>query len=105
MLTEQEEFEKYSGDDGLLDFYRDECGLTVYNRAIPDFQIPTHGDLVNNIIDLTYHLSQVYPHLPQKQPIVTKSECVVSTRLFKKNFGRGETVLFIARAAPAVPAW
>lgn len=58
VLTEPEEFEKYSGDDGLLDFYRDECGLTVYNRAIPDFQIPTHGDLVNNIIDLTYHLSQ-----------------------------------------------
>jgi len=58
VLTEPEEFEKYSGDCGLLDFYRDECGLTVYNRAIPDFQIPTHGDLVNNIIDLTYHLSQ-----------------------------------------------
>jgi len=58
VLTEPEEFEKYSGDDGLLDFYRDECGLTVYNRAIPDFKIPTHGDLVNNIIDLTYHLSQ-----------------------------------------------
>ena len=76
MLTEQEEFEKYAGDDGLLDFYRDECGLTVYNRAIPDFQIPPHGDLVNNIIDLTYHLSQVYSHLPLKQPIVTKSEYV-----------------------------
>ena len=59
MLTEQEEFEKYSGDDGLLDFYRDECGLTVYNRAIPDFKIPTSGDLVNNILDLTYHLSKV----------------------------------------------
>jgi len=58
VLTEEEEFEKYSGDGGLLDFYRDECGLTVYNRSIPDFQIPTHGDLVNNIIDLTYHLSQ-----------------------------------------------
>ena len=59
VLTEPEEFEKYSGESGLLDFYRDECGLTVYNRAIPDFQIPIHGDLVNNIIDLTYHLSQV----------------------------------------------
>jgi len=58
VLTEPEEFEKYSGESGLLDFYRDECGLTVYNRAIPDFQIPIHGDLVNNIIDLTYHLSQ-----------------------------------------------
>ena len=53
VLTEPEEFEKYSGESGLLDFYRDECGLTVYNRAIPDFQIPIHGDLVNNIIDLT----------------------------------------------------
>lgn len=58
MLTEQEEFEKYSGMDGLLEFYREECGLVVYNRAIPDFQIPTSGDLVNNILDLTYHLSQ-----------------------------------------------
>jgi hypothetical protein len=44
--------------DNLLDFYREECGLVVYNRAIPDFQIPTSGDLVNNILDLTYHLSQ-----------------------------------------------
>ena len=32
--------------------------LTVYNRAIPDFEIPTSGDLVNNILDLTYHLSK-----------------------------------------------
>ncbi len=30
----------------------------MYNRAIPDFQIPTSGDLVNNILDLTYHLSK-----------------------------------------------
>merc|ERR1719251_859727 len=44
--------------EGLLDFYRQECGLIVYNRAIPDFQIPTSGDLVKNILDLTYHLSQ-----------------------------------------------
>ena len=58
VLTETEEFKKYSGIDGLLDFYRDECGLTVYNRAIPDFKIPTSGDLVNNILDLTYHLAQ-----------------------------------------------
>ena len=58
VLTETEEFKKYSGMDGLLDFYREECGLIVYNRAIPDFQIPTSGDLVNNILDLTYHLSK-----------------------------------------------
>jgi len=58
VLTEEEEFEKYSGMAGLKDFYRNECGLEVYNRAIPDFQIPTSGDLVNNILDLTYHLSQ-----------------------------------------------
>lgn len=58
VLTEPEEFKKYSGMDGLLDFYRKECGLVVYNRAIPDFQIPTSGDLVNNILDLTYHLAE-----------------------------------------------
>ena len=58
-LTEEEEFAKYSGMDGLLEFYREECGLVVYNRAIPDFKIPTSGDLVNNILDLTYHLSKV----------------------------------------------
>lgn len=58
VLTEAEEFKKYSGMDGLLEFYREECGLIVYNRAIPDFQIPTSGDLMNNILDLTYHLSQ-----------------------------------------------
>ena len=49
VLTETEEFEKYSGMSGLLDFYREECGLVVYNRAIPDFKIPTEGDLMNNI--------------------------------------------------------
>jgi len=58
VLTEPEEFKKYSGMDHLLDFYRNECGLVVYNRAIPDFQIPTSGDLVNNILDLTHHLSK-----------------------------------------------
>ena len=57
-LTEPEEFKKYSGMDDLLEFYKEECGLIVYNRAIPDFQIPTSGDLVNNILDLIYHLSQ-----------------------------------------------
>ena len=58
-MTEEEEFAKYSGMEGLLEFYREECGLVVYNRAIPDFKIPTSGDLVNNILDLTYHLSKV----------------------------------------------
>jgi len=58
VLTETQEFKQYSGMDGLLDFYRDECGLAVYNRAIPDFQIPTSGDLMNNILDLTLHLAK-----------------------------------------------
>jgi len=58
VLTEPFEFKKYSGMDGLLDFYKQECHLTVYNRSIPDFQIPTSGDLVHNILDLVYHLSQ-----------------------------------------------
>merc|ERR1712215_173942 len=58
VLTEPHEFEKYSGVDGLMDFYRQECQLIVYNRAIPDFQIPTSGDLMNNILDLVHHLSQ-----------------------------------------------
>ena len=58
VLTEPHEFEKYSGTGGLLDFYREECGLIVYNRSIPDFDIPTSGDLVNNILDLTYHLAK-----------------------------------------------
>jgi len=58
VLTEPFEFKKYSGMDGLLDFYGQECHLTVYNRSIPDFQIPTGGDLVHNILDLVYHLSQ-----------------------------------------------
>jgi len=58
VLTETKEFKEYSGMDGLLEFYREECGLVVYNRAIPDFQIPTSGDLVDNILDLTYHLAK-----------------------------------------------
>lgn len=58
VLTESHEFKKYSGMDGLLEFYKQECNLIVYNRAIPDFQIPTQGDLVNNILDLVYHLSK-----------------------------------------------
>ena len=57
-LTEPEEFEKYSGVENLLEFYKQECDLIVYNRSIPDFQIPTEGDLVDNILDLTYHLAK-----------------------------------------------
>lgn len=58
VLTEEHEFMRYSGMDGLKDFYRDECCLIVYNKPIPGFQIPTQGDLVDNILDLMYHLSQ-----------------------------------------------
>lgn len=57
-LTETEEFEKYAGIEDLMEFYKQECGLIVYNRAIPDFKIPTEGDLVDNILDLTYHLAK-----------------------------------------------
>ena len=57
VLTEPHEFEKYSGREDLIHFYENECGLKVYNRSIPDFEIPTSGDLVNNILDITYHLS------------------------------------------------
>jgi len=59
VLTEPHEFEKYSGTGGLIEFYKEECGmLAVYNRSIPDFQIPTSGDLVDNILDLTWHLAE-----------------------------------------------
>ena len=42
----------------MNDLYRDECGLITYNRPIPDFEIPVAGNLVDDILDLTYHLSQ-----------------------------------------------
>ena len=59
VLTEPFEFQKYCcPKNWLLNFYTADCGLQVYNRAIPDFQIPTSGDLVANILDLVYHLSQ-----------------------------------------------
>ena len=58
VLTETHEFKQYSGMDNLIEFYEKECGLVVYNRSIPDFEIPTSGDLVNNVLDLTYHLSK-----------------------------------------------
>ena len=41
VLTEPFEFKKYAGMDNLLEFYKQECNLIVYNRAIPDFQLPT----------------------------------------------------------------
>ena len=59
VLTEPFEFQKYyCTSDWLFNFYTFRCGLQVYNRAIPDFQIPTSGELVANILDLVYHLSQ-----------------------------------------------
>ena len=57
-LTEPEEFVKYAGIDDLMEFYKQDCGLIVYNRAIEDFQIPTEGDLVDNILDITFHLAR-----------------------------------------------
>ena len=57
VLTQPDEFVRYAGVDSLLDFYKQECGLITYNGAIPDFKIPTEGDLVNYILDLTYHLA------------------------------------------------
>ena len=41
-----------------MEFYKQDCGLIIYNRAIEDFQIPTEGDLVDNILDITYHLAR-----------------------------------------------
>ena len=59
VLTEAFEFQKYCcTSDWLFNFYTSRCSLQVYNRAIPDFQIPTSGELVANILDLVYHLSQ-----------------------------------------------
>ena len=59
VLTEAFEFQKYCcTSDWLFNFYTSACGLHYYNRAIPDFQIPTSGELVANILDLVYHLSQ-----------------------------------------------
>jgi len=58
VLTEEKEFKEYSGRDDLPKFYEEDCKLTVYNRAIEDFKIPKCGDLIDNIKDLTHHLSQ-----------------------------------------------
>jgi len=71
VLTKPHECAEYSGIEGFLqefyketcesllqEFYKEKCGLNVYTRAIPDFNIPTSGALVNLILDLTYHLSQ-----------------------------------------------
>ena len=57
-LTEPDEFVRYAGVEDLMDFYKEECGLIVYHRAIPDFDIPTEGDLVNGILELTYQLAK-----------------------------------------------
>ena len=56
-LTQPDEFVRYAGVDSLLEFYKQECCLIAYNGAIPDFQIPTEGDLVKYILHLTYHLA------------------------------------------------
>lgn len=57
-LTEPDEFVRYAGVDDLMSFYKEECGLIVYHRAIPDFNIPTEGDLVDGILEMTYQLAK-----------------------------------------------
>ena len=57
-LTEPDEFVRYAGVDDLMNFYKEECGLIVYHRAIPDFDIPTEGDLVDGILEITYQLAK-----------------------------------------------
>ena len=58
VLTQPDEFVRYAGADDLMEFYKEECGLIVYHRAIPDFEIPTEGDLVDDILDMTSQLAR-----------------------------------------------
>ena len=56
-LTEPDEFVRYAGTAELIDFYKEECALIVYHRAIPDYNIPSEGDLLDGILDITYQLA------------------------------------------------
>lgn len=56
ILTEREEYEKYAGAD-LEEFYRS-VGVEVISRPIPDFTVPNEPDMVKNIKDVTYRLSE-----------------------------------------------
>ena len=94
-LTETEEFEKYAGVENLMDFYRQDCGLIVYNRAIPDFQIPTEGDLVDNILDLTYHLARGHNCLIHCAGGTGRTGMVVAAII--QNFGVNDVIARIRK--------
>ena len=94
-LTVTEEFEKYAGVENLMDFYRQDCGLIVYNRAIPDFQIPTEGDLVDNILDLTYHLARGHNCLIHCAGGTGRTGMVVAAII--QNFGVNDVIARIRK--------
>lgn len=56
ILTEKQEYEKYAGSD-LEEFYRS-LGLNVISRPIKDFTIPKPDDLIQDIKDVTWLLSE-----------------------------------------------
>mmetsp|Transcript_9709 Transcript_9709/g.9790 ORF Transcript_9709/g.9790 Transcript_9709/m.9790 type:complete len:428 (+) Transcript_9709:114-1397(+) len=56
ILTEKKEYDKYAGAD-LEEFYRS-LGLEIINRPIPDFCIPDQPDMIANIKDVTWALSE-----------------------------------------------
>lgn len=56
VLTESEEYVKYAGAD-LEAFYRS-LGLEVIHRPIIDFSLPEKTDLIQDIKDITWRLSE-----------------------------------------------
>ena len=56
LLTETNEFQKYSGLD-ILEFY-ETFGLEVIHRPIVDFSIPEQKDMIRDIQDLTWRLAE-----------------------------------------------
>ena len=57
-LTEAKEFEKLGKLEYLIQFYKQDCGLIVYNSVMEDHGISNQSDLVEGILELNHHLAK-----------------------------------------------
>ena len=57
-VTESNEFHELSKLEYLIQFYKQDCGLTVINSVIEESNIPVKGDFVDGILNMCHHLAK-----------------------------------------------
>lgn len=93
ILAETEEYEKYAGED-LEHFYK-ECGLEIVHRPFADFSVPNQQELMDDIKDITWRLSEGKNCLVHCAGGSGRTGCVIAGVM--KNVGVKDPIAWVRR--------